>query len=222
MRQFQVEYMGDAFAIMNDLRRIGAQPRGLRAVPRQMIEYPFPNEHDQWWWAGAVAFIMTVRVAEMGWRAVPWRLRARDADRKGLVEVDAVDRRHDRHIIAGQAVEIGFAVCAAQIGLDIDPLHEDRGRIVAPAVHFRYRNASTLKQAQHVILTAQRLHFLSGIAVSPDVHAHHPCWRFYRSLPGRPSSRKRADFDTTPPRGIDPWPKLFISFVLPSFWHSPS
>src|SRR3546814_4254368 len=84
----------------------------------------------------------------------------------------SVDRRQDRHIIAGQAVEIGVAVCAAQIGLGIDPLHDDRGRIVAPAVHFRYRNAFTLKQAQHVILTAQRLHFLSGIAVAPDVHAH--------------------------------------------------
>src|SRR3546814_13979489 len=81
----------------------------------------------------------------------------------------SVDRRQDRHIIAGQAVEIGVAVCAAQIGLGIDPLHDDRGRIVAPAVHFRYRNAFTLKQAQHVILTAQRLHFLSGIAVAPDV-----------------------------------------------------
>src|SRR3546814_6786699 len=109
---------------------------------------------------------MTVRVAEIGERDVPWRLRARHADRKGLVDVDAVDRRHDRHIIAGQAVEIGVAVCAAQIGLGIDPLHDDRGRIVAPAVHFRYRNAFTLKQAQHVILTAQRLHFLSGIAVA--------------------------------------------------------
>src|SRR3546814_19451165 len=114
MRQFQVEYMGDAFAIMKELRRIGDQQRGLGAVQRQMIEYPFPYERDQRLWAGAVAFIMTVRVAEIGERDVPWRLRARHADRKGLVDVDAVDRRHDRHIIAGQAGEdgeIGRASC---------------------------------------------------------------------------------------------------------------
>src|SRR3546814_9388035 len=99
---------------------------------RQMIEYPFPYERDQRLWAGAVAFIMTVRVAEIGERDVPWRLRARHADRKGLVDVDAVDRRHDRHIIAGQAVEIGVAVCAAQIGLGISPPHHHLGRPVAP------------------------------------------------------------------------------------------
>src|SRR3546814_9974431 len=79
MRQFQVEYMGDAFAIMKELRRIGDQQRGLGAVQRQMIEYPFPYERDQRLWAGAVAFIMTVRVAELGERDVPWRLRARHA-----------------------------------------------------------------------------------------------------------------------------------------------
>src|SRR3546814_12568703 len=77
MRQFQVEYMGDAFAIMKELRRIGDQQRGLGAVQRQMIEYPFPYERDQRLWAGAVAFIMTVRVAELGQRDVPWRWRAR-------------------------------------------------------------------------------------------------------------------------------------------------
>src|SRR3546814_11037128 len=82
MRQFQVEYMGDAFAIMKELRRIGDQQRGLGAVQRQMIEYPFPYERDQRLWAGAVAFITTVRVAEIGERDVPWRLRARHADRK--------------------------------------------------------------------------------------------------------------------------------------------
>src|SRR3546814_10517428 len=69
------------------------------------------------------------------------------AERKGLVDVDAVDRRHDRHIIAGQAVEIGVAVCAAQIGLGIDPLHDDRGRIVAPAVHFRDRKSTRLNSS---------------------------------------------------------------------------
>src|SRR3546814_9093202 len=111
-----------------------------------MIEYPFPYERDQRLWAGAVAFIMTVRVAEIGERDVPWRLRARPADRKGLVDVDAVDRRNDRHIIAGQAVEIGVAVCSAQIGLGIDQLHDDRGRIVSPAVPFQYRYDFTIKQ----------------------------------------------------------------------------
>src|SRR3546814_15737104 len=116
MRQFQVEYMGDAFAIMKELRRIGDQQRGLGAVQRQMIEYPFPYERDQRLWAGAVAFIMTVRVAAIGERDVPWRWRARHADRKGLVDVAAVDRRHEPPIIAGQAVELGDAGCAAPNG----------------------------------------------------------------------------------------------------------
>src|SRR3546814_14000563 len=99
MRQFQVEYMGDAFAIMKELRRIGDQQRGLGAVQRQMIEYPFPYDRDQRLWAGAVAFIMTVRVAEIGERDVTSRLRAR-TDRKlgvsgkgGSVRVDLVCRR---------------------------------------------------------------------------------------------------------------------------------
>src|SRR3546814_10932456 len=113
MRQFQVEYMGDAFAIMKELRRIGDQQRGLGAVQRQMIEYPFPYERDQRLWAGAVAFIMTVRVAEIGERDVPWRLRARHADRTGLVDVAAVDRTHDPQIIPGRAGGRGVGVCAA-------------------------------------------------------------------------------------------------------------
>src|SRR3546814_20916020 len=86
-------------------------------------------------------------------------------------------------------------VCSSDL-----PLHDDRGRIVAPAVHFRYPNAFTLKQAQHVILTAQRLPFPSGIAVAPAVHAHNNRWRFYRHVPGRALSRTRAAFDQPSPR----------------------
>src|SRR3546814_2224603 len=129
-------------------------------------------------------------------------------------------RRHTRC-----ALVTGVQTCAlpiSQICLGIDPLHDDRGRIVAPAVHFRYRNAFTLKQAQHVILTAQRLHFLSGIAVAPDVHAHNTCWRFYRHVPGRAPSRQRAEFDHTSQRRLDPLPKLLLCLVCLGLRHSAS
>src|SRR3546814_12823292 len=96
MRQFQVEYMGDAFAIMKELRRIGDQQRGLGAVQRQMIEYPFPYEREQRSCDGAVALIMTVRLPEIDRLDSPRPSAGRHAPLTGLVDLASVASRHHR------------------------------------------------------------------------------------------------------------------------------
>jgi hypothetical protein len=120
-----------------------------------------------------IASIVAIRVGKIGQRNGFGCFWTGQADSDSLLDVDPMDRSHDRHIVTDQLMDIRIAVRASGERGRVDPVHDDRCRGIAPAMDRRNGNAFALQQSQNIIFLPQRLRFLPRPAIATDMDAEH-------------------------------------------------